>query len=96
MDTGDDDSYERYSTHSDDETVNRGLIDITSSTELKDLLNGSDIKSYKNDFGEATSDERYYTKENKKCIRNHLFVIQFAAEWCGLCKSIQPLIGVGY
>ena len=96
MDTGDDDSYERYSTHSDDETVNRGLIDITSSTELKDLLNGSDCKSSKNYFGEATSDERNYTKENKKCIRNHLFVIQFAAEWCGLCKSIQPLIGVGY
>ena len=29
-------------------------------------------------------------------VRNYLYLLQFSAEWCGLCKSIQPLVHVSW
>ena len=76
-----------------DEFSDGGIVDIRSSKELKTLLN-------RNEFVSETipniSNQTEFERKECKLESRRLFVIQFAAEWCGLCKSIQPMVDVSF
>ena len=76
-----------------DEFIEWGIVDIKSSKELKTLLNRSEFES--KTIPNISNQTEYERKECKLEIRR-LFVIQFAAEWCGLCRSIQPMVDVSF
>ena len=80
----------------EDSISNKGITNVMSSTELKHLLEGKECELSKQIFGTTTSNDLQDPKQESKHIRNHLFVIQFAAEWCGLCSSIEPTMNVSY
>ena len=71
------------------------MIYISSSEELKNILNGEGFEK-----NELCPEEDKNSEENKSInedsVRNHMYVLQFSAEWCGLCKSIQPLVQVSF
>ena len=71
------------------------MIFILSSEELKNILIGGAFEK-----NELCPEENKNSEENKSInkdfVRNHLYVLQFSAEWCGICKSIQPLVQVSF
>ena len=70
-----------------------GIVDIRSSRELKTLLNWN--KSESENMGNI-SNRTECTWQDCKLQSRRLFIIQFAAEWCGLCRSIQPMVDVSF
>ena len=76
-----------------DESVIGGkcMTSILSTEELNNILVGG-IPENTEEF--ETNHKKEMTLKSQNGARNHLFVLQFAAEWCGLCKSIQPLVHV--
>ena len=65
--------------------------------ELKNLLQWDDIEA-KNWIckGTKSKDAAYSITDNKIEGKDHLFMLEFVAEWCGLCRSIKPLVDVCY
>ena len=76
-----------------DEFSDGDIVDIRSSKELKTLLNRNEFES--ETIPNMLNQTEFERKECKLESRR-LFVIQFAAEWCGLCKSIQPMVDVSF
>ena len=71
------------------------MIYILSSEELKNILKGEGFN--KNELcPEEDKNSEDNKSTNKDDVRNQLYVLQFSAEWCGLCKSIQPLVQVSF
>ena len=73
---------------------NERIMNITSSKELKDVLNGDRSKLAENSSSAVTSHDSPNSKSKTTYRKNQLVVIQFSAKWCGLCKSIGPLVDV--
>ena len=76
-----------------DEFSDGGIVDIRSSKELKILLNRNEFES---ETIPNISNQTEFERKECKLESRRLFVIQFAAEWCGLCKSIQPMVDVSF
>ena len=76
-----------------DEFSDGGIVDIRSSKELKTLLNRNEFES---ETIPNISNQTEFERKECKLESRWLFVIQFAAEWCGLCKSIQPMVDVSF
>ena len=76
-----------------DEFSDGGIVDIRSSKELKTLLNRNEFES---ETIPNISNQTEFERKECKLESRRLFVIQFAAEWCGLCKSIQPMVDVSF
>ena len=74
-----------------DEFSDGGIVDIRSSKELKTLLNRNESETIP-----SISNQTEFEKKECKLESRRLFVIQFAAEWCGLCRSIQPVVDVSF
>lgn len=70
-----------------------GIVDIRSSRELKLLLNWN--KSESENMGNIFN-RTECTRQDCKLQSRQLFIIQFAAEWCGLCRSIKPMVDVSF
>jgi thiol-disulfide isomerase/thioredoxin len=81
----------------DGDSYNTGIISIFSTMELKNLLQCDDSEASNWICKETSSkDVSDSTTENKTERKDHLFILEFVAEWCGLCKSIRPLVDVCY
>ena len=81
----------------DGDSYNAGIISIFSSMELKNLLQWDESEANNWICKETSSnDVAESTIENKTERKDHLFMLEFVAEWCGLCKSIRPLVDVCY
>ena len=76
-----------------DEFSDGDIVDIRSSKELKTLLNRNEFES---ETIPNISNQTEFERKECKLESRRLFVIQFAAEWCGLCKSIQPMVDVSF
>ena len=72
---------------------NGGIVDISSSMELKTLLNWNKSES---ENMENVPNRTECGWQDCKHQNRRLFIIQFAAEWCGLCRSIQPMVDVSF
>ena len=70
-----------------------GIVDIGSSKELKTLLNWNKSES---ENMENVPNRTECGWQDCKHQNRRLFIIQFAAEWCGLCRSIQPMVDVSF
>ena len=82
-----------FSSHVKNEFGDGGIVDISSSKELKTLLNWN--KSESENMGNVSNRTDCAWQDCKHQSRR-LFIIQFAAEWCGLCRSIQPMVDVSF
>ena len=74
-----------------------GTTNIISSVELSNILDREFSTIFEMSRENGTND--YQEKIGLKIqnhVRNHLYLLQFSAEWCGLCKSIQPLVHVSW
>ena len=81
----------------DGDSYNTGIISIFSTTELKNLLQWDDFEANNWISKDISSKDAVdSTTVNKIDGKDHLFMLEFVAEWCGLCKSIQHLVEVCY
>ena len=96
---------ERTGHHRQDSTVNDlfsndAVIHIKSSMDLKDILEGGPNKSCNLSNSSAfISNNLQDIPEDYGLIkgrRNHLFVIEFVADWCGLCRAVAPQVDVSF
>ena len=79
--------------HVTNEFGDGGIVDIRSSRELITLLNWN--KSESENMGNI-SNRTECAWQDCKLQSRRLYIIQFAAEWCGLCRSIQPMVDVSF
>ena len=84
---------DHFNAHVTNEFSDGGIVDIRSSRELKTLLNWNNSES--ENMGNI-SNRTECTWQDCMLQRRRLFIIQFAAEWCGLCRSIQPMVDVSF
>ena len=85
------------SCHSEEsESIDRnGTINVMSSDQLHNILERKLSTIGDVSHEKVTNDHKEKIDfKTKNYVHNHLYLLQFSAEWCGLCSSIQPLVQV--